>query len=128
MLTRKISQVKRGLSSMNMFDEIEKLRKDLPKLQKVTDGVSKQELNHYQIIALVIMGAGICIGVIFGNVFPSCGTTSGLYSKTCTTTEFNFSLTLTIWFVAFLVCVFFYGMGSIITLLDSINKKLDKKK
>ncbi len=113
---------------MNMFDEIEKLRKDLPKLQKVTDGVSKQELNHYQIIALVIMGAGICIGVIFGNVFPSCGTTSGLYSKTCTTTEFNFSLTLTIWFVAFLVCVFFYGMGSIITLLDSINKKLDKKK
>ncbi|MCI8346883.1 MAG: hypothetical protein HFJ12_02920 [Bacilli bacterium] len=113
---------------MNMFDEIEKLRKDLPRLKKVTDEVTKQELNNYQVVALIIMGAGICIGIIFGNVFPSCGTTSGLYSQTCTTTEFNFSLTLTIWFIAFLVCVFFYGMGSIITLLNSINKKLDKKR
>lgn len=113
---------------MNMFDEIDKLRKDLPKLKKVTDEVTKQELNNYQVIALVIMGIGICIGVIFGNVFPACGTTPGLYSQTCTTTEFNFSLTLTIWFTAFLVCVFFYGMGKIISLLDSIDKKMSKKK
>lgn len=113
---------------MNMFDEIDKLRKDLPKLKNVTDEVTKQELNNYQIIALVIMGIGICLGVIFGNVFPACGTTSGLYSSTCATTEFNFFLTITIWCISFLVCVFFYGMGSIIYLLDSINKKIGKKK
>lgn len=113
---------------MNMFDEIDQLRKDFPKLKKVTDEVTKQDLNRYQLVALVIMGIGICMGVIFGNLFPSCGTTSSLYSNTCTTTEFNFSLTLAIWFIAFLTCVFFYGMGSIITLLESINKKLDKKK
>ena len=111
---------------MNMFDEIDKLKKDLPTLKTVKNEVSKNNLNNYQIIALVIMGAGICIGVIFGNVFPACGSTSGLYSS-CSTTEFNFSLTLTIWFASFLICVLFYGMGTIISLLKVINNNLSKK-
>ncbi len=113
---------------MNMFDEIDKLKKDFPKFKSVTNEVVKQKLNSYQIIALVIMGIGLCVGVIFGNLFPSCGTTSSLYSNICTTTEFNFSLTLAIWFASFLTCVFFYGMGSIIALLDTISQKLSKKK
>ena len=113
---------------MDMFDEIDQLRKDFPKFKSVTTSVVKKKLNSYQIIALTIMGIGLCVGVIFGNVFPSCGTTSSLYSNTCTTTEFNFSLTLAIWFVSFLTCVFFYGLGTIIDILDSINEKLDKKK
>lgn len=116
------------VSDMNMFKEIDKIRKDFPKLKNVTDEVTKYELNNYQIIALVIMGAGICAGVIFGNVFPTCGTTSNLYSSTCSTTEFNFSLTIVIWFISFLICVMIYGMGHIIYLLDSINKKMNKKK
>ncbi len=115
------------ISSMNMFDEIDTLRTDLPKLKSITDEFVKHEYNSYQIIALVIMTIGICVGVIFGNVFPACGSTSGLYSNTCLTTEFNFSLTIAIWMATFLICVFLYGMGTIISLLTEINKNLHKK-
>ncbi len=113
---------------MNMFDEIDSLRRDLPKLKNVTDEFSKRKYNNYQIIAFIIMAVGLCIGIIFGNVFPSCGNTSSLYSLDCVTTEFNFSLTLAIWFVAFLISLLIYGMGNIISLLESINKNLTKKK
>ncbi len=113
---------------MNMFDEIDKVSKDLPKLKTVTTEVSKHDLNNYQIVALVTFGICFCVGIIFGNLFPSCGTASSLYASGCQTTEFNFSLTVAIWFIGFLVCVFFYGLGNIISLLESINKNLTKKK
>lgn len=113
---------------MNMFDEIDKISKDLPKFKTVTNEVTSHELNNYQIIALVTFGIVFCVGIIFGNIFPACGSTSGLYAANCSITEFNFSLTVAIWFVGFLVCVFFYGIGHIISLLDSINKNLSKKK
>ena len=104
------------------------LDKDLPKLKKLANEVSSHELNGYQIIALVTFGIGFCVGIIFGNLFPSCGTTSGLYTKACNTTEFNFSLTICIWFASFLICVFFYAIGNVISLLESINTKLKPKK
>lgn len=113
---------------MNMFNEIDKLSKELPGFKTVTNEVTSHELNNYQIIALVVFFIALCVGIIFGNIFPSCGSTSGLYASRCTATEFNFSLTVAIWFIGFLVCVFFYGIGHIISLLDLINKNLTKKK
>lgn len=112
----------------DLFVEIDLLDKDLPKLKKLANEVSSHELNGYQIVALVTFGIGFCVGIIFGNLFPSCGTTSGLYTKACNTTEFNFSLTICIWFASFLICVFFYAIGNIISLLESINTKLKPKK
>lgn len=108
---------------MNMFEEIDKVKKDLPTFKKVASEVSSHNLNNYQIFALVIFGIAICTGIIFGNIFPSCGSTSGLYAVECLVTEFNLSLALLIWFLGLLVCVFFYGMGHIISLLEKISKK-----
>ena len=113
---------------MNMFDEIDKLKKELPKFKTVANEIVSNELNNYQIIAIVTFCIAFCVGIIFGNLFPACGTTSSIYSTTCSTTEFNFSLTLSIWFISFLICVLFYGLGHIISLLESINKNLSKKK
>lgn len=111
---------------MNMFDEIDKVKKKLPTIKKVTSEVTSHNLNNYQIFALVILGIAVCIGIIFGNLFPSCGTTSGLYSSKCLTTEFNLSLAMVIWFIGLLICVFYYGIGQIISLLDKINTKISK--
>ena len=113
---------------MNMFDEIDKVKKKLPTLKTVTNEVTSHNLNNYQIVAVVTFGIAFCVGIIFGNLFPSCGTTSNIYSSGCATTEFNFSLTLTIWFISFLVSVLFYVLGHIISLLENINKNLTKNK
>lgn len=111
----------------DIFYEIDKMDKDFPKLKKIATDITSHELNGYQAIALVIMGICFCVGIIFGNLFPSCGSVSNLYNTSCTTTEFNFSLTITIWFIGFLVCVFFYAIGHIISVLESINDNLKKK-
>ena len=113
---------------MDLFDEIDKVKKDLPKLKSLTSEVSSHNLNNYQLVAVVTFGIAFCMGIIFGNLFPACGTTSSIYSNGCSTTEFNFSLTFGIWFISFLVSVLFYGLGHIISLLESINKNLSKKK
>lgn len=114
--------------SNDLFVKIDSIDKDFPRVKKVLNDISSHELNGYQIIALVIMGICFGVGIIFGNLFPSCGSTSGLYNSVCNTTEFNFSLTICIWFVGFLIGVFFYAIGHIISILDSINQKLSKKK
>ena len=113
---------------MNMFEEIDKVKKDLPKLNNVSKEVQKVEINLYQEISIVLLIIGLFTGVFLGNLFPSCGSSSSFYSTICSTTEFNFSLMLFVWFISFLVFLFFYGIGQIIALLSSINDKLDKKK
>lgn len=123
-----ITQDKKKDYSNDLFYEIDKLDKDFPKLKEIANDVTSHELNGYQAIALVIMGICFCIGIIFGNLFPSCGSVSNLYNNSCDTTEFNFSLTITIWFIGFLICVFFYAIGHIISILESINNNLKKKK
>ncbi len=113
---------------MNMFDEIDELSKDLPKIGKVANDVASKKVNNYQIISYVIMGVFIVVGIIFGNLFPSCGGYATLYYGKCGTTEFNFSFTLSIWFVGFLITVFFYGMGEVISLLRKISDSLKVRK
>lgn len=111
----------------DLFVEIESNDKDFPKIKKLIADISSSKLNGYQVIAVVTMGICFVVGIIFGNLFPSCGSSSNLYNSVCNTTEFNFSLTIFIWFIGFLTCVFFYGIGHIILLLESINNNLNKK-
>lgn len=111
---------------MNMFEEIEHEKEDLPKLKNITKEVSHYSFNGYQKFAIVVFCVCFCFGIILGNLFPACGTSSNFYG-TCTTTEFNFSLMIFFWFVSFLVCLFFYALGHIISLLTSIDEYLRKR-
>lgn len=111
---------------MNMFEEIDKIKEELPKVKNISKKISSLKLNFYQIFAIFTYSIVFCLGIIFGNLFPACGTSSTLYAGTCLTTEFNFSLMLCIWFFGLIVCVFVYAIGHVITLLDSINNKLNK--
>ena len=112
---------------MNMFDEIEKQKEDLPKFKTIPREVSKYSSNGYQKFAIVVFCVCFCFGIILGNLFPVCGSSSNFYG-TCTSTEFNFSLMLFFWFVSFLLCLFFYALGHIISLLTSIDNQLRKNK
>lgn len=112
---------------MNMFEEIDRVKKDLPRAKAISKEVNSIELNIYQKISLVIFIICLFLGILFGNLFPSCGSSSEFYSNVCDTVEFNFSLMLFIWFVSFIVCLLFFMIGRIIFLLNSINNRLAKK-
>lgn len=109
---------------MDMFEEIEKTKADLPKAKNISKEISKLKLNFYQIFAIFTYFIVFCLGIIFGNLFPACGTSSTLYSGVCLATEFNFSLMLCVWFIGLIICLFIFAIGHIIVLLESINKKL----
>ena len=112
---------------MEMFEEIDKVKKELPKLTSISNGLNLKSVNIYQKIAIVIFIIFLFIGILFGNLFPSCGSSSEFYGGYCLATEFNFSLMLMIWFLDFLLSMFFYAIGHIIALLSAINDKLTKK-
>ena len=109
---------------MNMFEEIEKIKADLPKAKVISKEISKVKFNAYQVFACIVYFIIFCLGIIFGNLFPTCGTSSTLYAGECLTTEFNTALMLCIWFCGLLVCVGIIAIGHIISLLDSINRKI----
>ncbi len=111
---------------MNFFDEINKKKEDFPKFHSVTNEVKNQKLNFYQTFAIAVFILCFFLGIVFGNLFATCETTSYFYSDACLVTEFNFSLMITIWFVSLLVCIVFYAIGHIIALLTEINQKLSK--
>lgn len=112
---------------MNMFDEIEQAKKDLPRVKSLTNKVEDYPFNGYQKFAIITYIICFILGILFGNLFPACGTSSTLYVGACVSTQFNFSLMLFIWFVSFLLCLFFFALGHIIALLTSIDQKLGKK-
>ena len=99
---------------MDMFEEIDKVKKDLPKLKTVSNEVSSIKLNIYQKITVVLFIVFLFLGIFFGNLFPACGSSSEFYSNVCVTTEFNFSLMIFIWFGSFVICFLFYMLGTII--------------
>lgn len=109
---------------MNMFEEIEREKKKIPKIDTMTKKVIKYDYNGYQILSIIMFCFSVILGIIFGNLFPACGSTASFYSDVCLAPEFNVSLMLLIWFVGFLVCLFFFAIGHIILLLSNINKKL----
>lgn len=109
---------------MNMFEEIEKEKIDLPKIKTIKKEVDNIEFNAYQKLAIIIFIFCVFLGVVFGNLFPVCGSSSTLYSGACLTTEFNISLMLFIWFISFIICLFIFMIGHVILLLNLINKKI----
>lgn len=111
---------------MNMFDEIEKEKKELPKIRSIQKEVNEVELNIYQKLTIIIFMFCVFLGVVLGNLFPVCGSSAAFYSGECLTKEFNISLMLFIWFVSFVGCLFMFMIGHVIQLLDSINKKIKK--
>ncbi len=111
---------------MNFFDEIYKVKQDFPVKHSVANEVKNFDLNAYQIFAIGFFIVCLFLGIVFGNLFATCQTSSYFYSDACVVTEFNFSLMIVIWFVGFLVSAFFFAIGHIISLLSLIYKKLDK--
>lgn len=112
----------------NIFEEIDKQREELPKIEEVAKEVGKQKLNYYQMAAICIFIILFFGGIVLGNIFPACSSNGELYSKVCTKTAFNTSLTLFTWFCSFIGCMFIYAIGEIIEQLRLINKKLSKGK
>jgi ACR3 family arsenite efflux pump ArsB len=107
----------------NLFDQIKAEKQDIPKMDKALKEVKGHKFNFYQKVSIITMLACFVIGIILGNLFPSC-ISGGLYSATCTNTEFNVSLTLLFWFVTFLICMMMYAVGHIISLLEKISQNL----
>ncbi len=111
---------------MDLFEQISKEKTDFPKVKSIKNEFSKLDFNFYQFFAIVIFIIGVVLGIIFGNLFATCKTSSYFYSDACYVTEFNFSLMIAIWFVSLLLSVMIYSVGHIIALLSNINEKLSK--
>lgn len=110
-----------------MFEEIDKVKLELPKGSKVYNNITKKKYNGFQYITFIIGLICFVLGIIFGNVFPACGQSSTFYSEGCVSTEFNVSLMIAIWFISFILCMFLYGIGEIIRLLSENQAKTIKK-
>lgn len=111
---------------MDFFDEVNKSKKDFPKANTVKNKVGSYKLNVYQIFAIGVFVICFFLGIVFGNLFSTCTTTSYFSNDTCLVTEFNFSLMMAIWFISFIVCIFIFAIGHIIAILSQINEKLEK--
>lgn len=109
---------------MDFFEEISKKKEEFPRLHSVTNEVKQRELNFYQRFAIGVFILCFFLGIVFGNLFATCETTSYFYSDACVVSEFNFSLMIAIWFVSLLVCIVFYAIGHIVALLNEISQKL----
>lgn len=108
---------------MNLFEEIDSVKKPLPRFKTIEKEVGKYEFNGYQRFAIITYLFCLAFGVILGNLFPTCSNSS-LYSDVCISTEFNFFLTFLFWFGGFLLCLFFFAIGHIIYLLSDIRDRM----
>lgn len=113
---------------MNLFDEISQAKKDFPKVNKIADEVKSYTLNFYQIFAIGLLICSLSLGILFGNLFSTCEASSYFYSASCSSTQFNYSIMLLIWFLGALISLFIFAIGHIIALLGQINEKLSKFK
>lgn len=111
---------------MDLFEEITKEKEDFPKVHLVTKEVKKYKLNFYQLFSLSIFVLCLFLGIVFGNLFATCETSSFFYSNVCAVKQFNYSLMISIWFIGILIAVILFSIGHIIALLSEINQKLTK--
>ena len=107
---------------MDLFNEIDNNKKEFPKLNKFHNDVKNIKLNFYQKFSIAIFIFCLIFGVILGNLFPACSSSIGIYSDTCENPEFNSFLMIIFWFVSFIGCTVFFGMGHIINLLTEIKE------
>ena len=110
---------------MDLFEEISREKEDFPKVNNVTKEVKKIKMNYYQLFAIGFFVVCIFLGIIFGNLNATCDTSSYFYSGYCVK-EFNVSVMIKIWSGSFLISLFIYSIGHIISLLTEINEKLAK--
>ena len=110
---------------MNMFEDIEKQKKDLPKVKSLTNEVQKYDLNIYQKFGILILFIAIIMGIILGNSYNTCTPSITYGSENCLA-QFDFALMLEVWFGGIMVCMFFFGIGHIVYLLNDISNKLKK--
>ena len=108
---------------MNMFEEIEKTKKELPKMKTIQEEVVRIDFNIYQQLSIILFIICIFLGILFGNLFPVCGSSSALYGGACLTTNFNTALMLLIWFISFIICLFIFMLGHVILLLTDIRDR-----
>ena len=111
---------------MEFFEEIYKNKEDFPKINSLHKEVKKYKFNFYQNFAIVLFIVCFFLGIIFGNLFAICETTSYFYSDSCLVPQFNFSLMIAIWFISLLLSLFIFAIGHIIALLRQICEKLNK--
>ena len=111
---------------MEFFQEINNEKKDFPKVKTISSEVSKVHLNFYQIFSIIIFVLCLVLGILLGNIFSTCQTSSYFYSNSCLVREFNFFLMIAVWFLGLLVSIFFYSIGHIIYYLGEILKKINK--
>ncbi len=110
---------------MDMFEEIEKQKKDLPKIKSLTNEVQKYDLNIYQKFGVLIVFIAIVVGIILGNSYNTCTPSITYGSENCIS-QFDFSLMLEVWFAGIMTGFVFFGMGHIVYLLNDISNKLGK--
>ena len=96
--------------SNNMFEDIYKVKQDLPKLKNIEKEVSKTTLNFYQSVAISIYFICFVLAIVMGNLFPVCTATRGMFDNVCVQTEFNVTLMVFIWVISFVLCLFFYAI------------------
>lgn len=111
---------------MNMFDEIDSLKTNLPKIN-ISNEASKIEWNVYQKFGLFIIIVALIVGVVSGDLNSTCANSSDLFSTGCSEFRFNLFYMLEIWFVGFLLGLSFFAVGRIISLLEDILEKTSKK-
>lgn len=109
----------------DLFEQIDKEKEELPRFRNRIKEVEKYTFNFYQQFAIFMMVVCFFIGIIIGNVFPSCQS-SGLYSRQCDVTEFNISLTIITWFISFIISMGIFWLGHVIHLLSEIKDQLKK--
>lgn len=108
-----------------MFEDIEKQKKDLPKIKSLTKEVQKYDLNIYQKFGMLIVVIAIILGIILGNSYNTCTPSITYGSENCIS-QFDFSLMLEVWFAGLIMGFLFFGMGHIVYLLNDISNKLGK--
>ncbi len=109
----------------NLFDEIEKEKKSLPGIDSVAKKfVGKKKLNVYQVVSIIAFIVGLIGGIFLGNMIPACNDSFSIITGACSQTQFNVGITLMVWAGTFLFSLLFYGFGTMIATLESIDKKL----
>lgn len=111
---------------MDLFDEVNKSKKDFPKVHAVKSKVGNYKLNFYQLFSIGLFIVCLFLGIVFGNLFSTCTTASYFSNDTCLVNEFNYSLMIIIWSIGLLLSLFIFAIGHIIAILSQINEKLEK--
>ena len=111
---------------MDLFEEISKIKQELPKGDTITLEFKKHKYNFYQWVSIVLVVISLFLGIFLGNLLSTCQVSSFFYSDACLVTEFNFFAMILVWFVGGLLSLFIFAIGQIIKLLTTIDEKLTK--